>query len=245
MQEAHVAIKPPQFFRNSPETWFTQIESQFILANITKSETKYHHLISFLPEDIACEVISPTVKTYEDLKSAVINYLKANKHQLIETALSAIELGDKRPSQLVNAVKKRFAEIGLKADDAIIKSRLLTALPFHIRTALVGHEAAALEQYAKISDSMMAINQTSSTFVPCNQIGTKFPAEQPHFRKKTYLPKLFYEGQRPVICNAHVYFGNKAKTCRHWCRWPGKKPRMINSREMTPRNSCNPSPTNF
>ena len=75
-----------------------------------------------------------------DLKQAVITHLKANSHELIERPLSAMELGDKRPSQLVNEDKRWFAEIGLKADDKIIKSRQLTALPTSLRSALVGHD---------------------------------------------------------------------------------------------------------
>ena len=49
----------------------------------------------------------------------MIRHLKANSHEVIERALSASELGDKRPLQLVNEVNRRFAEIGLKAEDGI------------------------------------------------------------------------------------------------------------------------------
>ena len=86
----------------------------------------------------------------------------------MERALSAMELGDKRPSQLVNEVKRRFAEIDLKVDDKIIKSRILTALPTSLRYALVGHEDANVEQYSKIADSMMAVAASSSPFKTVN-----------------------------------------------------------------------------
>ena len=82
--------------------------------------------------------------------------------------MSAMELGDKRPSQLVNEVKRRFSEIGLKADDKIIKSRLLTALPTSLHSVLVGHEDANVEQYAKIAVSMMAVVASSSPFKTVN-----------------------------------------------------------------------------
>ena len=96
-----VSIKPPQFFRSNPEIWFRQLESQFHLSKITGTTTKFHHALTLLPEDIACDVITDDVVKYEDLKEALIRHLKANSHELIERALSAMELGDKRPSQLV------------------------------------------------------------------------------------------------------------------------------------------------
>ena len=39
----------------------------------------------------------------------------------------------------------------------MIKSRLLTALPTSLRSALVGHEDTNVELYAKIADSMMVV----------------------------------------------------------------------------------------
>ena len=49
-------------------------------------------------------------------------------------------LGDKKPSQLVSEIKRRFKNIGLAVDDAIVKTRLLSALPANLRSALVGHQ---------------------------------------------------------------------------------------------------------
>ena len=85
--------------------WFRQLESQFHLSKITASTTKFHDALTLLPENIACDVITKDVTKYEDLKQAVIRHLKAYSHKLIERALSAMKLGDKRPSQL--EVKRR------------------------------------------------------------------------------------------------------------------------------------------
>ncbi|KAF0289183.1 hypothetical protein FJT64_012542 [Amphibalanus amphitrite] len=32
----------------------------------------------------------------------------------------------------------------------------------------------------------------------------------------------FYRDQRPQVCRAHLYFGQEARTCKPWCRWPKK-----------------------
>ena len=49
----HISVKSIPFYKKSPETWFRQMESKFHLANITKSATKYHQILSLLPEEIA------------------------------------------------------------------------------------------------------------------------------------------------------------------------------------------------
>jgi len=243
----HVGIKPPPFYRKNPESWFRQMESQFVLAKITVSETKFHHVMTVLPEDLVSEILTDEVTTYETLKSAIIEHLKANKHQLIEHALSALELGDKRPSQLVSEIKRRFNEIGLKADDTIIKSRLLTALPVHLRSALVGHEDTAVDQYAKIADSMVAVAVPQSPFI--NAVSTEFRqnSSQPFANRsdRKFTVRPFYPDQKPRICNAHIFYGTRARSCRRWCQWPSKRPnQVLNDHQKTPHQSRSSSPTN-
>ena len=53
---SHVSVKPSIFYERSPQAWFKQMESQFALANVKKSETKYHHVLAALPKDIAINI---------------------------------------------------------------------------------------------------------------------------------------------------------------------------------------------
>jgi len=249
----HVAVKPPQFYKRNPESWFRQMESQFALAKITSPITKFHHVMAVLPEDLFAEVVTDEINSYELLKTAILDHLKENKHQLIENALAAMELGDKRPSQLVSEFKRRFNEIGLKADDTLVKSRLLTALPTNLRAALVGHEDQSVEQYAKIADSMLAVAKPSP-FVPINTLTQQSTSSSG--RNNGYQPKQgqsgkkfnvrpFYPDQRPRVCNAHIFYGSRARTCRAWCQWPSNnKPRILSQHEKTPHQSRSSSPTN-
>ena len=94
------------------------MKSQFALANITKSETKYH-----LPEDVAMNIDLDCEKKYKVLKEAVLASLKPNQHELIDQALRGIELGDKRPTQMVGEIRRRFSDIGLEVEEKIVKSQ--------------------------------------------------------------------------------------------------------------------------
>jgi len=271
----HISVKPIPFSNKCPEIWFLQMESQFALAKITKAETKYHHVLSSIPIEVAGNLSISANQDYDELKKQILDGLKENKHTLIDKALSAIELGDRRPTQLVNEIKRRFSEIGLPIDDNIVKSRLLSSLPCTIRSALVGHDSASLDQYAAIADSMLAVaGNPVSNFVgavnadnrhsqsnrydgnanapperydrnrnaPSERYGND--RQQRQTPRQSFAPRPFFDGQRPRVCNSHIYWGEKARNCRSWCQWPNKPKQILRDNERTPRNSRPSSPSN-
>jgi len=46
---AAAAVRLPDFHADSPQCWFTNLDSQFATANITQSITKFHWAVSKLP----------------------------------------------------------------------------------------------------------------------------------------------------------------------------------------------------
>jgi len=116
------------------------------LGRITTSSTKYNHVMACLSEDIAIGLDVDDTCDYDKLKAAILKSIKSNKHELIKQALSKMTLGDKKPSQLVSEIRRRFAEIGITGNEAIVKSRLLSALPINLQTALVCHNDVSLEK---------------------------------------------------------------------------------------------------
>ena len=244
MMVARMQIKPPPFYSKSPALWFKQMESQFFLAGINSPVTKYHHAMAVLPEDVVCNVTDLAADNYDELKSAVLDSLKANRFELIDRAMAALELGDRKPSHLVTEIKRRFSDVGIDVEDTIVKSRLLSALPPHIRSALVGHEDADLKTFAKIADSMLAVSPAATPFrigrTNINTATSNSPRQPAH----SFAPRPFYPDQRPKVCNSHIYYGARARTCRSWCQWPGTKPRILRPGDRTPSHSRAASPTN-
>ena len=233
------------------------MESQFHLANIKKDETKFHHILAALPEEIASTIPLDGASDYEALKKAVLDSLKANHHQLIEEALSAVESGDKRPTQLVVEIKRRFADFDITPDEAIIKSRILSALPPNIKAALVGHDSAALDDYVKIADSMLAVASPAVNPYSLSAVESGFRRNQPaetrrfnsynhqQFNRYSNLQtgnncsniRQLFRDQRPKLCHAHILYAEKARTCRRWCRWPNKPKTELRDNEKTPAQS--------
>jgi len=278
---SHVAVKNIPFSTKHPETWFRQMESQFHLARVSSKITKYHHVVAALPEEVIYDIPSDMGEDYDELKSKIIESLKGNKHQLIKEALGSVSLEGKRPTQVINEIKRRFADVNITPDEALIKSRLLTALPQNIHAALVGHDNEPLDNYAKIADSMLAVAgsnpysieaasassnlQGSSSEVnfiqkgsfssyndrqnPNNYIrnnATNYNRNFDNRQPRQYLSSVrpFHKDQRQRICNAHIFYAERAKTCRPWCKWPSKNQRILRGFEKTPAQSRDSSPKN-
>lgn len=51
---------------------------------------------------------------------ALLDSLKANHFQLIDYEMAALELVDRKPSHLVNEIRRLFSEVGVQVDDTIV-----------------------------------------------------------------------------------------------------------------------------
>jgi len=142
---------------------------------------------------------------------------------------------------------------------------LLNAIPTQAQVTLVGHQNLELEAFGAVADSILEIlphnvNHIESTAsTASNQASQANNTSQSshcksqfqsnnkqHYTKRNvnYGTEPYFEGQRQRICRAHLYFADRARSCKPWCKWPGAKPNIIdpssrpNSRGSSPvRNS--------
>ncbi|GBN91757.1 Transposon Ty3-I Gag-Pol polyprotein [Araneus ventricosus] len=110
---ARVAFKPPPLWRNNVELLFSQIESQFLIANISREETKFHHVVAILEEDILSYVSDlvgcrPNDNPYRQLKYRLITQLADSETVRLRNLLSDMQLGDKNSSQLLHEMQDLF-----------------------------------------------------------------------------------------------------------------------------------------
>lgn len=83
---ARVSVKIPTFWEKNPETWFKQLESQFILAGTVQDATRYHYVVGNLDNkyaDVVVDVINnpPAEGMYDKIKTELIKRLSASKEQ--------------------------------------------------------------------------------------------------------------------------------------------------------------------
>jgi hypothetical protein len=237
---ARVSIKPPEFYRRNPTVWFKQIESQFALANLTRSQTKFHHVMGALPEDVAC-YLPDDITTYETLKEQVLQTYQKTRQELLEEALGTITLDGQKPSVCLARIKRKLADCGLTPDEEVVRHRLLQAMPHQIRLTLSAHTNLGLSEFAKVADTIYGYQQDNFTVAAIGQPSTSkyqaarnFHQEEGNSNYGSIQP--FSAGQKPKLCRFHVYYADKAKRCKPWCKWPGRKPQITDpsSRASSP-----------
>ncbi|XP_067122151.1 uncharacterized protein [Centruroides vittatus] len=149
VEVARVSVKIPPFWRKNTRVWFTQVESQFAVSNITTEVTKYHRVLGSLDCEIAelvADLISqPLTSTpYTDLKSRLIDKFEEFESRKAKKLLLEIELGDKKPSALLREI-----------------TLFLQRLPNNVRSVLVTKQDS-LHTLAAMADKIMEITSPNS-----------------------------------------------------------------------------------
>ncbi|GFV78526.1 uncharacterized protein TNCV_1888321 [Trichonephila clavipes] len=119
-----VAVKPPAFWRNKPKLWFLQLKAQFSNSGISNGTTKYNIVVVALDEnvlDFVVDILSnpPQDDKYETLRNAFLNRLTDTEESRLKKLLTDMELGDRRPSDLLRQMKSLA---GSSISDELIKS---------------------------------------------------------------------------------------------------------------------------
>ncbi|KAA3679483.1 uncharacterized protein DEA37_0012673 [Paragonimus westermani] len=117
-----VSIAP--FRKNSPRSWFAQLEATFALRNITMELTKFPHVVAAPPPHVIDERIA----------------------QL----LSSTELGDQKSSQLLRHMQRLVGSTQL--EESLLKEVWIQRLPRDMQNSLSANPQAVLSQWADTAD---------------------------------------------------------------------------------------------
>ena len=134
-----------------------------------------------------------------------------------------------------------------------MRHRFIQALPPALGPAIASQRDAPLDQLGKLADELMPFTKVSALQVQAandvqevNRIqearpanarptsSTNWNARPTSSTNRDLIP--FWEGQRNRICRSHIFYGNRAHTCKAWCHWPNKANCRIspNSRPSSP-----------
>ncbi|GFT00020.1 uncharacterized protein NPIL_220951 [Nephila pilipes] len=167
-----VAVKPPIFWRNKPKLWFLQLEAQFANSGISQDATKYNIVVAALDEnvlDFVVDILSnpPENEKYDTLKKALLNRLTDTEESRLKKLLTDLELGDKRPSDLLRQMKSLA---GNSISDEIIKSLWLQRLPQQTQ-AILTISNDTLDKIAEMADKIIAV-YSSSEICQATKVGS-------------------------------------------------------------------------
>lgn len=152
-----VAVKPPPFWKADPTLWFAQLEAQFSISSITQDDTKFYCVISAIEPEILHAVrdlilTPPTTDKYTTLKNRLIEQHAESEESKIRRLLQGIEIGDQRPSQLLNRMRSLAGEA---VGETLLKSLWLARLPTHMQGIL----AALNENLTQLASTADKINE--------------------------------------------------------------------------------------
>ena len=161
-QVNHVAVKPPLFDEGSVSRWFSILESQFAIARITQSQTKFHHVLSNIPMTILNQIpeVVITGQSYDQIKAATIALFDKSKPEIFDALMAKNRVLCTKPSVFLVELRKLATQ--LQVTDDFLKVKFITSLPPSIRPSIVSHESESLEAIAKIADTLIAYQNSSN-----------------------------------------------------------------------------------
>ncbi|KAG0430774.1 hypothetical protein HPB47_022389 [Ixodes persulcatus] len=246
---AAVAVRLPPYWDRNPRVWFLQAESQFHLTHITSQQRMYHHVVSVLSPTAADEVYDvlcnpSTTNPYDQLKAALLQRTEASERTRWQQLLSAEELGDRRPSQLLRRMTQLLGERASTIDDALLRELFLQRLPPNVQMVLAAAAPLNLTGLAGLADALSSHDGLiSSTELLSNHIYSKpavvyLPPEngkslRHQHHGSSHLPVSIIEGY-PSSNVSYVYSRPKKK---HWSQqdspYAERKLHKLNSRRYS------------
>ncbi|CAN7996958.1 unnamed protein product, partial [Ixodes hexagonus] len=245
---AAAAVRLPPFWDRNPRVWFLQAESQFHLAGVTTQGRKYHHVVSALSPAAADEVYdvlaNPSPATpYGQLKTALLQRTEVSERSRLQQLLSAEELGDRRPSQLLRRMTQLLGERANNLADVFLRELFLQRLPSNVQMVLATATTLDLTGLATLADAVTLDSGSANSQPPqanieqlCERLeqivvaATQCRAPHPREsrRRRSASRRARGESTRSPspsgVCYYHRRFGANARHCLRPCSWQGNRP---------------------
>ncbi len=228
---AAVSVKLPEFWSSNPSMWFAQVEASFRRARITVSQTKYDYVFEKLPErvlpsvqDVVAAVNDATPDPYALLKARLCSSFGRNKWQLAYALLDHPDLGDRRPSALMDDMLALLPHGDLA--DVKFLAMFIRRLPQHMQDHLGTKEFASARAMAEHADLLWDSRGSRPVTAAAVQVAPPARRQSPVGGRRR-SPSSNRRSQTPgpaKICWAHRKYGADARTCRLPCGFSGNAP---------------------
>ena len=251
-----VALKIPPFWPADPAVWFAQVEAQFSTKGVVQQRTRFDHVVAALAPDVITEVRDvilhpPADRPYDRLKEALIQRTEASEQRRLQQLLTAEELGDRKPSQLLRHMQHLLGDSGPAPDSAFVRQLFLQRLPPSVRMVLASSSAdLSLQQLAEMADRILEVSHvptvapvTDPNVSEMRQLTTTLTrlvaaldATLSHSRESSDSRRQSRPSRSPSrppsrqqsrssspagLCWYHRRFGSNARKCRPPCQHSG------------------------
>ena len=243
-QTSAVAMRAPPFWSDDPAMWFAQLESQFVMANISRDSVKFHAVTSALEQRYAVVVRDiilnpPADGKYELLKTELIRRFSASQESRIKQLLQHEEIGDRTPSQFLRHMRGLG---GTSFTDEVMKTLWLGRLPLRMQDILVASSTTSLDAMALLADKIgensavpshvASVDPPPTTSIQdqlnelCRQVAAIASNQRPRSPRRYFSSQgqeaTSSEPKDDNMCWFHRTFGERAKQCRQPCSYRPK-----------------------
>ena len=213
-----VSLKLPQFWPADPDLWFAQAEAEFTLRNITDEKTKYSYLVAALPQETARRVrdvlkTPPAEDRYAKLKRRLEVTFLLSEADRANRLLEIGEIGDRKPSELMDEIQALCGEHGLCF---LAKQIFINTLPQAIRLQMNDVNFTDPQEAARTADSLWStVQHHERKKNSVSAVSKKSQQSQPvHTQSADSKPT------KQGYCFFHQRFGNEAFRCKSPCTHP-------------------------
>ena len=225
-----IAVKLPDFWTEDPDLWFLHAESAFRNAQITKSRTKFDHIVQKLPQKIMISVRSlimgfgaSSATPFEDLKNKLVSSYTLSLWQRVSKLIHHPGLGDRRPTALMDAMLALLPED--EVPGSLFLGLFLERLPVEMRDHLVAKEFKNPSEMALYADNLWDARRALPTDHLLAAAATSSPPPSRGRAQDNRSPSPNRRSQTPGPSNSECYFhkrfGSAANNCRPPCSFQG------------------------
>ena len=227
----------------------------FATRNISAQKTMFQYVIGNLSPEFAVEVrdvlISPpSSQPYDVLKAALTQRTKESEQKRLRQLMTAAELGDRQPSQLLRRMQQLLD--GKQLDEALFRQLFVQRLPQNSQVVLASvPSGSSLDDLAALADRIVDVTGESTTAnihaVQLNAIvemqrqitalteAVQSMATQDRRQRRTYSrtrsPSPAPARERSFSTSSGQHdtcwfrrkFGASARNCRKPCSWQENK----------------------
>ncbi|XP_075556627.1 uncharacterized protein LOC142588691 [Dermacentor variabilis] len=157
-----IAVRLPQYCDQHPSAGFLQAEVQFEVAGICSQAWKFHYAVAALSPAAIHEVADMlnsrlSTAAYDDLKTSLLQCTAASQRSRIQQLLSAEELGDRRPTELLRRMSQLLGNNARSINDTQLRELFLQRLPANVQVVLATACTMDLTGLAALADKVMEV----------------------------------------------------------------------------------------
>lgn len=242
-------LELPPFWSKQVLLWFAAIEAQFQLRRVTSDVTKYQAVVARLDQEtlIVVEHVilnPPETDKYPTIKEVLVNHYSISQERRLKQLLSGVELGDRRPSELLAEIKRLG---GSQLDATFARTIWLDRLPQYAQVALTTSSELDNDKLALLANKIVEIQRDSDNkfLMPIantsdssmqkqlddlsKQLGNLarklnqiIPNNDPTRRQRSRNTAPTSATERSAsssVCYYHRRFGAQANKCTRPCTW--------------------------